>query len=333
MRVSLQIDGDASGAVQAAQGASQGITDLGKATEAAADKMKEGLDAAGGSADKLKGASQAAGAANDNVAGSVAGLAQKIADLASKTLGSESAFAKASQGAGSFVSGIGAVITAAGPLGLISAGIGLATTAISTFYAVANSGAAETQHNLEEQARLIGIVRDAYKDGAQSAGEFLTQSKSITQLQLTQNIIKLRADLATAAQGATNSFLSDYATSGISQANNPFSDGSETKTFAALKSAVDSFNVAMASGSADASKYLTTISDIGNAAEKVNPALAAAANRFIDQNKSTLTISAQLKGDLSSLNIIKGIGTTNDEKIVGISKAASDASGSALHVQ
>jgi hypothetical protein len=178
LRVSLQIDGDASGAVKAAEDASRGVEALGKMGDDASGKLAEGFIRATEAAGKVKGMSEAAGAANDNFASTIASGAQKIADFTQKTLGSESALAKATAGTSSFATGIGAVIQAAGPLSLISGTIGLTTTAISTFYTIANGGAPELQRNLDEHARLINLVRDAYKDATNKAAAMLFDSTS-----------------------------------------------------------------------------------------------------------------------------------------------------------
>jgi len=87
MRVSLQIDGDASGAQKAAQDASGAVTDLGKQTDAISHAIEDGFKTAVDSIEKLKNASQSAGAANDNSADSALGLAGKLSQVASSATG------------------------------------------------------------------------------------------------------------------------------------------------------------------------------------------------------------------------------------------------------
>lgn len=325
MRVSLQIDGDASGAVKAATEASDAVENIGKHSETISDKVVDAFEKAAGAIGKIKGMNEAAGAANDNVASTIANVAQKVAELATRTLGSESAFAKATAGTTSFVAGLGAVIRAASPLGLISGAIGLATSAISTFYALASDGAQKSQHDLDEQQRLIGVVRDAYKDASRAAGDFFNQSKAVTQLQLTQSTIALRSDLQKNTGGAVRGFYQDYAVAGLSQINNPFSDGSETRNIEAMKGAVDGLNAAVASGSTDVRTYLDQIAALGNAAAATNPKLAKAANDVVaafsaaanDQNKI-----AQNEAALAQLN---GTATETQKRMLGISDATQSA--------
>lgn len=326
MRVSLIIDGDSSGGVKAAEEQSRAISDLSKESEAVAKAIEAGFGRAIGSIEKMADANKKNSAANDNAAGTAVSLTQKIGDLTSKIVGSESAFGKAAAGAGGFANSIAGLLRSAGPVGILSAAIGVASVAISTFYQVSESGAARAAQRLDEQARLIGVVQRAYNDGAKAAANFGEQSKKVTELQLKLNLIGLRGDLADASSKAVGGFQQNYAIAGLNQLNNPFSDGSETRDFAALKATVDAFNASIKAGSPDVKTYQDRLAAIGLAAEKTNPELAKTVGQLLDDSKTANNVSNKITQTNDALAVLNGTATTAQAKNVGIAKTAADAS-------
>lgn len=326
MRVSLIIDGDSSGGVKAAEEQSRAISDLSKESEAVAKAIEDGFGRAIGSIEKMADSNKKNSAANDNAAGTAVSLTQKIGDLTSKIVGSESAFGKAAAGAGGFANSIAGLIRSAGPVGILSAAIGVASVAISTFYQVSESGAAKAAGRLDEQARLIGVVQRAYEDGAKAAANFGEQSKKVTELQLKLNLIGLKGDLSEASSKAVGSFQQSYAIAGLNQLNNPFSDGSETRDFAALKATVDAFNASIKAGSPDVKSYQDRLAAIGLAAEKTNPELAKTVGQLLDESKTPNNISNKITQTNDALAVLNGTATAAQAKNAGIAKSASDAS-------
>src|SRR4051794_21934395 len=78
MRVALQIDGDASGAVKAASDTSGAVTDLGKLSEATSHAIEEGFKNAVDAIDKLKNSSQAVNQAAQDAARAMADIGKPI---------------------------------------------------------------------------------------------------------------------------------------------------------------------------------------------------------------------------------------------------------------
>lgn len=322
MRVSLKIDGDASGAVQATTETSHAVVDLDKAVSAVSKKIVDSFEKASGAAGKaIQGISEAAGAANDNAVDKISGVTQKVAQLTAGVFGAESAFGKLTAGAATVVSGFGAVVRAATPIALISGIVGLVTSAMSTLHSVMSTGAQTSQRDLDEQARLIGVVRDAYRDASKAAGEFFEQSKAVTQLQLSQSTIALRSDLQRQVTSAVGGFNEDYAIAGLSKLGSPFADDSGLRNIETLKPLVMALNAAVASGSTDVRKYVDEIAALGNAAAATNPKLAKAASDLVKDFSGAADNQNRIAQNEAALAKFNGTATETQKRLLGISTA------------
>lgn len=332
MRVSLQIDGDAKGAEQAAQDTSRAIGDLGKQTEAISQAIQDGFKGAIDQIDKMKNASQAAGAANDNTAGAALGLASKLSQVAAQAAGAESALAKTAAGAVNIAKGIGDAVKAVGAFNVVGAIIGVATTAVQTFYSIANQGASTVEKNLDEHARLIGVVRDAYKDAAKTAGEFLNESRNVTLFQLQQNAVALKAERDKAARGVVSGFNYDATIAAITNQNNlgvggasGSSNDAEVKNIQELKGAVDAFAASLAAGGADSEKLRERIALIGLAAQGTNPALAELVANVLKSSASVEDYNKKLKENSAAQAGARGDADALQKKVFGAATAANQA--------
>jgi hypothetical protein len=324
MRVALQIDGDAKGAEQAAQDTSRAITDLGKQTDAISQAIEAGFKGAVSSLEGLKNASQGAGAANDNNANSALGLAGKLSQVATQATGADSALSKGATGAVNFAKGIGDAVRAVGTFNVIGAVLSLAITAASTFYGVINSGGTEAAKRLDEQSRLIGVVRDAYKDAAKSAGEFYTQSKNITLLQAQQNLIGLQADLAkkapTFAAGATGSTYAAPAAFG-GEASIGFDLENATKNISPFQKALDDLHTSIAQGAPAFAAYREEIAKIGIAAQGTNPQLAAQAAELLKNSQEVGDLANAVKKTEALIAVLNNTASDEQKKMVGVATA------------
>jgi hypothetical protein len=329
MRVSLQIDGDASGAKQAAQETSGAVTDLGQQTEAISKAIEDGFKGAVGSIENLKNASQAAGAANDNSANSALGLAGKLSQVASTAIGADSALAKGAAGAVNFAKGIGDVVKSVGAFNLIGGVIGLAMTAATTFYGIVNSAGAEANKRLDEQSRLIGVVRDAYRDAAKTAGEFYTQSKNITLLQAQQNLIGLQADLAKKAPGFVqgSSFQPQIPQPFGGEASIGFDIANATQNISPFQKAIDDLHSSIARGAPDIEAYREAIANIGLAAQGANPKLAAQAAELLKNSQEAGDLALSVKKAEAVIAVLSGTASENQKKLIGVATAANDSAG------
>jgi hypothetical protein len=358
MRVSLQIDGDASGAAKAASDASGAVTDLGKQTDAISHAIEDGFKNSIEALEALKNKSQAAGAANDNTAGSALGLAGKLSQVAGAALGADNALAKGASGAVNFAKGVGDAVRAVGTFNVIGAVLGLAVTAASTFYGVINSGSGAASKALDEQARQVGIVRDAYSDAAKTAGEFLTQSKNVTLFQAQQNLISLKAEQLKQVTPlvAGNSFqpqipqaFGGEAAGGFDFANaakdiGPFQKAvgdlftsiglgapelaNAAENIRPFQKAIDDLHTSIALGTPDFAAYQDAIAAVGRAAQGANPALAAQAAELLNNAQKAADASNAVKKQEAMLAQLSGTATDAQKKLLGISTATDTGAGS-----
>jgi hypothetical protein len=318
MRVSLQIDGDSSGAQKAAQDAAAAIGDLGKVA-----------DAANGSVAHLANASASAGAANDNAASSIGTFAAKLSELSGKVQGIGGSFAKAASGAAGFANDIGAITRSAGGFSIVTAGAGLAVSAATAFYGVISRGSEEASKRLDDQARLVGTVRDAYKDAGKAAGQFLDETKNVTLFLLEQKQAGLKDDLAKAARGvvsginfdSTLAAISNQNNLGVGGANGSFNDA-EVKYFQTLQGAVAAFNESVTAGQPDLDRLKNSLVDIGRG----DTSAAGLATSTLERiKKETDAIAKQAKDGQAAINKIRGVASDTDNARLGIGTAASTA--------
>ena len=194
LRVSLQIDGDSSGAEAAAKGASEAVKGLGKDATDAAKGLEDAFKKAAGAAGNMAGAAQAAGAANDNLVGKATGMVGLLDQVAQKTLGADNAFAKLTAGAVNVAKGVGAIGPMVGTIGLLSGGLGIAATAASTFFAIVNNGNAAATIGTQDHERLVDRLRGAYSGAAKEAKKLFDATRDLRIVQLGTEIGNLKAE-------------------------------------------------------------------------------------------------------------------------------------------
>lgn len=327
MRVSLQIDGDAKGAVDAAQETGRAIGDLGKQTDQITKAIEEGFNRAAGAIGKT-GENKDVIAANDNAASSALGLANMLGQVAGKATDADSALGKAASGATSLAKGIGELMKGAGVVASIGTALGLALTVATTFYGIVNSGADKANKQLDEQARLVGVIKDAYRDASKTAGEFYTQSKNITLLQAQQNLIQLQAAQSRAAQdisnrlspsplGVINGSIPGEAgmDNGLASALFPDQANDRLKVF---QGAFDALKASIVAGEPDIAAFRDQIAAIGNAALATNPKVAELAADLLTQTKSAGELATGVAKAQAVIGVLTGSATTYQKKLLGI---------------
>ena len=334
MRVSLQIDGDAKGAVDAAQETGRAIGDLGKQTDQITKAIEEGFNRASGAIGKT-GENKDVIAANDNAASSALGLANMLGQVAGKATDADSALGKAASGATSLAKGIGELMKGAGVVASIGTALGLALTVATTFYGIVNSGADKANKQLDEQARLVGVIKDAYRDASKTAGEFYTQSKSITLLQAQQNLIQLQAAQASAAKdianrlspnplGVINGSIPGEAGMDNGLAGALFPDQSNQR-FIEFQGAFDRLTASIAAGTNDIAGFRNEVAAIGNAAAGTNPKIAELANGILTQTKSAGDLATGVAKAQATMAVLNGTATEQQRALLGLSNTTNQA--------
>jgi hypothetical protein len=315
MRVSLQIDGDAKGAIKAAEDAQRGISDIVERSIRGSREMQDAWNVASG----------AAATANDNALGGIANLAKQFAAVAEKARGANDTIAKSATAAGEFSTGAAALSRAVGPIGLITAGLGLAGTAATLFYQITNSGSATAQRNLDEQAKLVGDIRTAYSGAAGAAERFVKSQRDITLLQTSQNLIALRKQLndqlSTAAAGAT------FETGQVLPSGQIVgSRGREARRqFSELSGEVKQFYADVAAGNVDVEGLSKRIAGIGNSAAETNPKLAQQANEFLNFLGAVRKTASAIELVTAAQAVAAGTATKEQQALVGVAGAAKNA--------
>ncbi|MGL5166632.1 MAG: hypothetical protein ACRC9K_12165 [Afipia sp.] len=328
MRVSLIIDGDASGAEKAAEATSRAVGDLGKESEAISKAIEAGFGRAIGSIEKLTEVNKKTTVANDNVTGSAMGVVGALTQVAGKALDTDSALSKIAAGSGAIVKGFSDIFKAAGTLGAITGAIGLAVAVGTTFYSVINSGSEQAKRNLDEQARLIGLVRDAYSGANKTAGDFYTTSRNIVLLQAQTNIAKLQADLQSKAAPFTATLAAPTPApfGGEMSIGFDLANAEAAAKVDAFRGAVERLQSGLASGKPDFIAYQDEVSKIGLAAKDSNPAIYERSQALLKESESVGTLAGELRRSEAMLAVLNGTATEQQKKMLGISTATDQAS-------
>ncbi|RJF70865.1 hypothetical protein [Rhodopseudomonas palustris] len=309
MRVSLQIDGDAKGAEQAAVAASRAISDLGKQTEATNRSIEESFKRAAGALARSSEEANKHHAANDNVINQSVELAEKLSHLAENAGGSASAFTKAAGGAATLAKGLVDVGKASGTIPVLTGWIGLAITAAQVLFNVVSAGNENAQKRLDEHGRLIGVVRDAYRDAGRTAGEFFEQSKDFTRLQLELQVIKDAAALQTSvgkmiSNATTFGDIGDFL-SGVKQVK---------PEFVAFEDALFKLQDGFKTGTPDVKAFMDEVARIA----LLDPALRKAAGTVVDLGKEAFEAYKIVQQNEAARRLLDGKPRPEDRRRIGL---------------
>lgn len=188
---------------------------------------------------------------------------------------------------------------------------------------------------LDNHAELIGRVRDAYKNAADKAGEFLEQSKAVTRFDLERSVRRKEYDLANSARGIVSG-LSTPRSGGLSDMGGvpdvPMAMVGQIDANSNVKAFTDTIselNRELNSGAnPNIQKFQDGLVSIADAARATNPALANQAEAVLNLSraKSAGGKSAQdhyfeLQKELAALAQLNGTATEHQKKLLGIRDA------------
>ena len=328
MRVSLVIDGDAKGAEKAADKTSAAIGSLGKQTDAISKAIEEGFNKAIGAMDKLGESTNSVGAANDNFKGALLGLVGQFDQIAQKAAGANSAFGQTSAGVANVAKGVAGLSVGAGTIGLISGALGIAVTVGTTFFNLVNAGATQSNKHLEENARLVGVVRDAYRDASKTAEEFYDQSRNVTLLQAQQNLLTLQADLRRIATPLVRGIAEPIAVQpfgGEASIAFDMANADRAAKMDQFREATERLHTSVAMGKPDVVAYREAIAEIGVAAQGSNPEISAQAAALLKNSDEAGNVAVAVAKAEAALAMLNGTATDTQKKLLGISNQASEA--------
>ncbi|MGO3934759.1 hypothetical protein [Rhodopseudomonas pseudopalustris] len=318
MRVSLVIDGDSKGAVEAATDAQRAVTDLGKTATEASKGLEEGFKKASGAAGGMKGGAEAAGAANDNLISSTTTLLSKFGELAAKAKGSSDALAINASSASSLAASLGALSRSVGVVGFLTGAIGLATAALSAYNELSARSSREIDRQLTEQARLINVVRRAYQNAKTAAGDFYEQSKELTLLQSRQSQVDLQKTL----QSQVGSFIGGVTTfGGIADVLSKTREVREE--LLPFEDAIFKLNDGFKQGTPDVKAFVDEVVRIG----LLDPSLQKAANDLVKKIEDATKTAKSLLDNKSSQSVLEGKDTPKDRQRLGLDRDVQDSAG------
>lgn len=205
---------------------------------------------------------------------------------------------------------------AQGPLSIALQGV---TAAASAYFALTDDRGPKTEESLAEQARLIALVRDAYRDAANKAGEFYASSKAIVGLQLELNINALQSNIRGQIAEAIKSSVGVTSNVDIlgSSLGTGFLDFSEK--LAPFKTAFETLNAEISAGGPAIERFRNAVADIGQA----NPALRDQAGEILKITQAAGDAADKLNELLRAQRINNGTGTADDRKGLGLSNRVS----------
>lgn len=212
------------------------------------------------------------------------------------------------------------------PASAATAAFGAATAAAGYLISRLTGEMPSADEALTEHARLIGIVKDAYKNAANTAGEFLQQSKAITKFQTEQNLLQLESQLTTRGRGVIRG-MSSPRNNGLSDmggipADTPMAmqGGIDVnREVQAFTSLVEGMNRELESGAVpNIQKFREGLAEIGSAAAATNPALAKQANELLKNTQGEADLALAIEKTQAALAQLNGTATEHQKKLLGI---------------
>jgi hypothetical protein len=189
------------------------------------------------------------------------------------------------------------------------------TAASSLYFALTETKGPTLEASLSEQARLLGLVKDAYRDAADKAGSFYTQSKAIVTLQLEQNSRALQDNIRNQAGqfiGGNIGMRSDTDALGNSLGTGSVDIAEKYRGFT---KEIQDFYASLGEGAPAVERFRDAVAGIGNA----NPALAKAAADLLAASQATGEAADRWKELQRAIRINNGTGTADDRAGIGLS--------------
>lgn len=201
------------------------------------------------------------------------------------------------------------------PMGGISVILQAITAATEVYFALTQSKSPTLEFSLSEQARLLGLVKDAYRDATNTAGKFYEQSKAIIELQTQQTISNLQDKI----RDQSGQFIKSNVgmTSDTDIMGNSLGTGSldVPKKFEAFRPQIEEFVAAVGQGAPAVERFRDAVASIGNA----NPALARIAAELLTGTQATSETVDKVNASMRTLRLLQGTATAADREGLGLS--------------
>ncbi|MDB5617467.1 hypothetical protein [Tardiphaga sp.] len=298
--------------VKAAKGDLDQLSAASRAASAAADQLAQSSSKVAAGMGAMEAAAKRAGISVAEYQTRTAAFNAASEKMATASTSASSGITKLNTAAGGGASGILSILGSYNAASLAMQGITAASTA---YYALTASSGPTLEASLSEQARLLGSVKDAYRDAAEKAGKFYDQSKAILELQTSQNINALQSNI----RHQTSSFLrSTVPVAAPTDAMGGITGAGAfdiSPNFGPFKSALEELSGNIALGAPAVEKFRNAIADIGNS----NPALAGVANGLLSASQEAGMTADKVKDMQRSLRLLRGTATPEDREGLGLS--------------
>jgi len=225
---------------------------------------------------------------------------------------------------GAFAEVGGVVAKLLGPTGLIALGVGagVAATAgvVYGYYKSVSDPAPTAEAILKEQVRIVGLVKDAYKDAKNAAGQFNNEVQSAMIVDAKVNLMNLQTQLTDFAKNFKNQVPTQL----------PIMTGAEgagqqmptvgTK-YAPYQKAIDDFAASARAGKPDVDAFENSVSKLGLS----DPSLLKSAHDLLESGRTAEDYAGKIKHVQASLDLLQGHGTAADRSVLGLSNHTSEA--------
>lgn len=199
-------------------------------------------------------------------------------------------------------------------------GFTAAAGAAYLLYRAVNDNGPTAEQTLKEQGRLIGLVKEAYRDATKAAGEFHKEGQSALLLQAKQNLLELRSGLASAGRDFMRGVTEPTSVPSETGIDEPAVTA--TRHYRDFASAIDNFNASIANGAPDLETFRNQVSAIGLA----NPALQKTGVELLKAAERSGEFADKIKGAVAQVNLLSGKGTKADRDALGLSSPAAKRS-------
>lgn len=194
-------------------------------------------------------------------------------------------------------------------------GFAAATAAAYGLYRLLRTEQPTIEQNLEEHARLLGVIKSAYGEAFDAAGRFYSQSREQTVFQTIQNIERLRTNLRDLTTEMTKASTAPTSIGmpemGIGPDPSAIVAQERFKEFA---DAINRLQDSIRAGNPDFMAFNRTVSEIGTS----NPALRESAGRLLDISKSAADMAQKVQVAEATLRLLQGTATEADRTLLNL---------------
>jgi hypothetical protein len=218
-------------------------------------------------------------------------------------------------GSAAAVTKLAAAFIPIGGLSLLFQGI---TAAASAYFALSASNQPTVEQSLQEQTRLLGLLKNAYKDATDQAGKFYEESKAIMLLQSRQSLLDLQRKTSEASAGVIGGVSSKSTVFDVMGSATGFETGlNVTDKYEAFKPVIKEYNESFLSGAPAVERYRDALAAIA----ATRPDLEATANELIKGSQKAKDLANAARDAEAMVAHLEGHATKAQRERIGIKDA------------